>query len=213
MDIDDLDVLLPYVRENRTIAPPRNKLERLNEVTEALEQEDITVVDVRFLFNIAVDEFPDTANRLRPTASIILNGDLERVIYKILENCIAEMSDSKLKATSNLTVIPAVLDVENVPCKISVIERALKQRKLNKSLRTRYMNLIFTFPTSNLCQRFFSVAVYASDDGRKSQLPDSVGMQLFFNANPCLWWIEDGKRVINEEYAMEQYVLYLKRNN
>ena len=47
-DIDDIGVLFPDVRENRTIESLCNKIEVLDEVTKALKQEDITVADVWF---------------------------------------------------------------------------------------------------------------------------------------------------------------------
>ena len=46
------------------------------EVVVSLQQEDVTVSDVWLLFDCVIGEYPKTANRLGPTAYIILNGDL-----------------------------------------------------------------------------------------------------------------------------------------
>ena len=51
-------------------------------------------------------------------------------MYKIEKNDISEMLRSLLKATINLIVTSDVPDMENERCKITLTERALKQRKL-----------------------------------------------------------------------------------
>ena len=110
------------------------------------------------MFDCVFDEYPETANPLGPTSFIISSGDFEHALYKILESDIAGMSDSELRATNNLRVTSDVPDVGNERYNTSITERALKRRKLNQSLRLRYKDLRFILPTSNLHERFISVA-------------------------------------------------------
>ena len=62
---------------------------------------------------------------------------------------------------------------------------------------TKYLDLRFIVPTSNLCERFFSVAGYALDDRRKRLLPSNLESQLFLNQNARLWGVEEVHNMMN----------------
>ena len=61
------------------------------------------------------------------------------------------------------------------------------------------MDLRFIRPTSNMCERLFSVAVYALNDRRKSVLPVNFERQLFLHADSHLWGISDVKNLVNKQ--------------
>lgn len=71
-----------------------------------------------------------------------------------------------------------------------LIHRALKRRKI-ENRGTRYMDLRFVLPTSNICERMFSKAGYALHYRRKSINPESFEEQMFLHANQKLWNISE----------------------
>ena len=52
---------------------------------------------------------------------------------------------------------------------------------------TKYVDCRFLLPTSNLLERFFSTAGYASSDLRQRLLPANLEEQLFLKINKRYW--------------------------
>ena len=62
-----------------------------------------------------------------------------------------------------------------------------------------YFDLHFLLPTSNLLERFFSVAGLALTNLRQRLTPEHLEQQLFLKANSKLWNIHTVSKVLNKE--------------
>ena len=60
------------------------------------------------------------------------------------------------------------------------------------------MNCQFLQPTSNLIERFFSMAGYTSSDYRQRITPEHLEEQLFQKANAQFWNIDTVVEVLNK---------------
>lgn len=81
---------------------------------------------------------------------------------------------------------------------LSLAERGLKRRKLNGT-EPKYMNLHFLHPTSNMCERLFSVAGYALSDRTKSIVPMNFERQISLHVNSHLWNVDSVNSLLNQE--------------
>jgi len=82
---------------------------------------------------------------------------------------------------------------------MSLTERALKRRKVRSDQSPEnYMDLRFIIPTSNICERFLSVAGNALTDRRQSMLPVNFENQMFLHSNAHLWRLEEVNDVMND---------------
>ena len=70
---------------------------------------------------------------------------------------------------------------------MTVLQR-VKRSKVQAS--SNYIDLQFVRPTSNICERFFSISKLALPDYGKRLLPSSLEMQLFLKVNRHLWDIQ-----------------------
>ena len=73
---------------------------------------------------------------------------------------------------------------ENVPDNFASV--ILKKRQKLCPV-TKYVDCRFLLPTSNLLERFFSTAGYASSDLRQRLLPANLEEQLFLKINKRYW--------------------------
>ncbi|ETV82391.1 hypothetical protein H257_05043 [Aphanomyces astaci] len=73
--------------------------------------------------------------------------------------------------------------------------RAKKRRKMQQSCRG-FMDCRFLRPTSNMCERLFSVTKWALTDRCQSMLPSNFEEQMFLHSNAFLWGIDDVKSVM-----------------
>ena len=56
---------------------------------------------------------------------------------------------------------------------------------------TKYLDLSFLTPTSNMCERLFSKAGHALSDRRRGLSPASFESQIFLHVNRDLWGASD----------------------
>ena len=68
---------------------------------------------------------------------------------------------------------------------MSLILKNVKRAKVDRG--SRYTDLRFIHPTSNTCERLFSLSKLTLADNRKRLLPENVEMQLFLKMNAHLW--------------------------
>ncbi len=62
----------------------------------------------------------------------------------------------------------------------------------------KYMDLRFVVPTSNMCERVFSISEYALDDRRRGNIPANFELQIFLHANLHVWGIDDVSETVND---------------
>ncbi len=62
----------------------------------------------------------------------------------------------------------------------------------------KYMDLRFVTPTSNMCERLFSISGYALDNRRRGIIPANFEKQMFLHANSHVWGIDGVNAAVND---------------
>ncbi len=101
----DFDIKLPTPHEEKHIDSLCNKFAELNNVTKALQRSNITMSEVRSLFDQVIEEFPITEFRLGPKAKTVHQPEFEWAIIKIQDERTTELSQDEMKAVHNLKII------------------------------------------------------------------------------------------------------------
>lgn len=200
LDDDDLEKLIPTVSQYRKIEKLSEKFSDLDSVTTVLQKESISLADARSLFETVLEEYPNMADRLSSTAKIIHDPTFESAICKILNKEFDRMSESERNSVRHLLLEENVSHNEEHEdfSTLSLGERGLKKRKLLGN-SSKYMDVRFIRPTSNISERLFSTAGYALSDRRKDILPMNFERQIFIHGNTKLWGISDVNSLVNME--------------
>ncbi|RQM20945.1 hypothetical protein B5M09_010189, partial [Aphanomyces astaci] len=133
------------------------QLTDLNSVTLALQDESLTLADVRMLFDEVVVKYPGAEVRLGPDASVVEDPTFESGVVKVLQHMEASLNEDERMAIALLSM-PSMADGGYLgdTDSMSMVARALKRRKLLQA-RSNYLDCRFLRPTSNMCERLFSV--------------------------------------------------------
>lgn len=195
----ELANLVPSSLEILALEELMTHLKKFQSVTLKLQEEAITLHDVRILFDKLVIDYPAMETHLSSTANIVQSPSFESGVVKI----IAGMEDTldifeKLHLRSYL--LPASEDSLAVvtPETLSYAESTLNKAKSSKS-DSLYQNLEFIPPTSNMVERLFSTAKSIITDDRKSMSPFHLECVLFLKQNRSLWDSTTVAAVVNKK--------------
>ncbi|RQM29283.1 hypothetical protein B5M09_013613 [Aphanomyces astaci] len=86
LGIDDIDMLLLNSRQDRDVDLLIAQLTDLNSVTLALQDESLTLADVRMLFDEVVVQYSGAEVRLGPDASVVEDPTFESGVVKVLQH-------------------------------------------------------------------------------------------------------------------------------
>ena len=203
-------------------------MKKLESVTKKLQDCETTLSDIRVLFDFVIENFPTMAHYLSSDAEIIQDPILERAIVKIQDGqpLTAEEIASAQCFEVPTSASPAI-EVSTQEHSESFAEIALKRRKvatpaLVSSYRSRrgsrasnrgrssrrrecdfpvqpqYPSLHYIPPTSNMCERFFSLAKLVYSDLRKAMKRTTLEMLLFLRLNRHLWDMEMVLKVVRD---------------
>ena len=204
LHLDEVDDLLLTTRKDREIDQLLEMLTDLDSVTKALQEERLSVCDARALFDGVIGSFRQTAGRLSQHAEIIHDKVFESAIAKIQDGKAEDLNSEEQSAVSHLRVErhgkSTSEDNEAVPERFeSLAERALKRRRVGSSVggQSDYIDLSFIVPTSNICERLFSVVGYGLNSRWQSVLPSNFESQLFLHANKQLWGVSEVNKIMN----------------
>lgn len=106
----------------------------------------------------------------------------------------SSMSEEE-KDSISCCIIRVENSYEDEEAVLSFAQRAMKRQKVSSFQRTKYIDIRFLLPTSNLCERLFSKAGYAFNERRRGILPSNFESQIFLNLNRDLWSAEDIPRL------------------
>ena len=195
-------------------------MQKLESVTKKLQDPKLTMSDVRVLFDFVIENFPGMSHYLSADAEIIQDPILERAIVKIQDGQqltaeeIARAQCFELPATAVTTAeANAQEELE------SFAEMALKRRRITSTVsasvsggrkrcqrditdipvQPQYQSLHFIPPTSNICERFFSLAKLVYSDLRKAMKRTTLEMILFLRLNRHLWNMEMVQKVVRDK--------------
>ena len=198
----------------------------LESVTKKLQDPKLTMSDVRVLFDFVIEHFPGMSHYLSADAEIIQDPILERAIVKIQDGQqltaeeIVHAQYFELPATAIATA-----EVNAQEESESFAELALKRRRVaapasasshrgagggqagrsggrrqcDVPVQPQYQPLHFIPPTSNICERFFSLAKLVYSDLRKAMKRTTLEMLLFLHLNRHLWDMEMVQKVVRDK--------------
>lgn len=202
-------------------------MKKLESVTKKLQDPKITMSDVRMLFDFVIEKFPEMSYYLSSNAEIIQNPVLERAIVKIQDNqplTAEEIACAQcFELSSTTSTVEAGTDEESE----SFAELALKKRRVTPTsvlsyhgtrasdgrrgrrrecvqVQPQYQPLDYIPPTSNICERFFSLAKLVYSDLRKAMKRTTLEMLLFLRLNRHLWDLEMVVQVVREHASLDE---------
>ena len=154
MDDDELNLLIPSGRELSDLKCIKKELAEFNQITLKLQDPDISMLDVRLIFDEVIKTHPSMAHHLAKDASIVKHPKFESAICKILSKKQDLCNVEKQFVSPFLLRTEEKVDTENQ----SMLERALKRKSMDSDGGEKYCDLTFIPPTSNVCERLFSVS-------------------------------------------------------
>ena len=189
--------LMPYIltpNEKNSLIDLIQNLEQIQSVTLALQKsKGITLADVRYLFDSLIEKFPVLDSYHSK------NGEI--VAHKKLENGLVAIIDSK---TNELTP-EETSSVKDFRCKImayrtttstSNFAEELLQAKRLKTSGGDYQNINWLTPTSNVCERLFSISKLTQGYLRQNMTPMHLERSVFLFVNRSFWDVQTVEKII-----------------
>ena len=124
-----------------------------------------------------------------------LYKDYESGLVKIQETRENEMSESEKEATTGLLKGTSEKDVSDN--NLSLAQKTFKRRRISESSEIKYIDVRHILPTSNICERTFSVAKNVLGERMRAILPVNFEMQMFLKFNSSLWSFEVIDNAVN----------------
>ena len=150
--------LMPSGFDVEALKRLQKDMKKLDKVTVKLQNSSITLLEVRDLFDETIKRFPSMGFYLAPNANIVKNSKFENAICKLLTNSTSDLNlieATLLAPFLNNNLVPAVQTaISESDNDDDIIEAAKKRRKVE----SRYRDLAYIPPTSNVCERLFSAA-------------------------------------------------------
>ena len=125
----DTDDLCLNSSENRRVDSLPVRLKDLESVSKSLQKESATIAEVRVLFDAVMDQYPETASKLSPSAAIVHSPYLESAIVKLQLGSPNDLSEEE-KACLKAICVDEGADQDSASEALSVAERALKKQKI-----------------------------------------------------------------------------------
>ncbi|EGZ20189.1 hypothetical protein PHYSODRAFT_245860 [Phytophthora sojae] len=166
---DDLMDLLPPPAMNKRLRALYEELCDIESVSKALQGHDVDLLDVREWFDELIAVKQQYGRYIGPRANIVHNPDFEA-------GCPFEAARPDDAAASEEEEDPAA----------SFVERLRKPRRLAQD-RVKYEQLKSIPPTSNVVERFFSIARVTFGHQRDGLLPRTLETILFLRQNRSYW--------------------------
>ena len=196
---DEVEAILPHLKD-------------LNDVTVALQGEDITLCEARLLLDavIELNLIPDQtlANRwLSKGATITTHPSFESGLRKISDGKEATLNFSEKHAVQKFLKNTGENNVEtnngNSGLEEEVIEEKLASKVFNKDKMQKtavnpYMSCDFVPATSCLAERAFSISGFILSNYRKSMTPFHLECLVFLKFNRDMWDVNTVQQAINK---------------
>ncbi|KAG2911875.1 hypothetical protein PC129_g6590 [Phytophthora cactorum] len=179
IDVEDDDImeLLPAPAANKRLRVLYQELRDIESVSKALQGRDVDLLDVPLWF----DEL------IRPRANIVHSPDFDSGCVRVLRGNADHLTRAE-KATLQPFAATAPVDARESleEQQASFVERLRKRRRLYEE-RVEYEQLKSIPPTSNVLERFFSVARMTFGHQRHGLLPRTLETLLYLRENRSYW--------------------------
>jgi len=185
--------------ENRLASTLQKILNNLDILTVTLQNEDLSLSDVREYLDVAIQAFPELSEHCGPQSRIVVDQAFESAVVKIQKaqqfnenlpltnyeaNCVQHLKKQDESHGEKSDIAETVQESD-----LQTLIRELKKRKTEAAVTSssRYVDLRFIKPTSNKCEQLFSISGFAFTKNPQGLLPINLEMQLFLHANQHLW--------------------------
>jgi hypothetical protein len=197
-------------RDNDAVEKLLKKLSQLELLTKFLQSEDRNVFEIRAVFDKAIALFECLKEHCSADSDIVCDPLFEKAVTKIQKHQILEeplkLTPSEAKCVAHLKAAPEQVAQHNASTEddmeeggvdeMQLILQNVKRARVEHS--SRYIDCRFIRPTSNMCERLFSLSKLTLTDNRKRLLPENAEMQLFLKLNSHLWDVELFHTMIEE---------------
>jgi len=177
-----LDLILSP-REEKILSNLIADCDKMQSVTLALQRSDISMSQVRLLFDGLCSSFPSFSHYLSQDSPICSSSNFESAVAKIDAGKCDDLSFEELEAATALKEA----SVSGLNDSGDFATALLKRQRLD----TKFRSVKFILPTSNIVERFFSLASHSLSDYRERISPQNLEMQLFLSVNKSFWTVED----------------------
>jgi hypothetical protein len=197
-DIVPADIQLSPA-DNRSVETISKTLSDLNVLTNTFQDESMHMCYVRDYLDAAVESFPEIEQYCSENSGIIEDKSFESAVVKIqkaqlhrepLSLTRAEMNDVKhLMKPEDIVIETASSGEQGEESELCAALRRIKKRRVAPTFAeaSKYLDLRFIRPITNICERMFSVSGFAFTKNRQGLLPVNLEMQLFLKANAHIW--------------------------
>ena len=190
LDWTDRDLInfIPAPSENALIDDLVNEMAKLNSVSKKLQEDRISLHDIRLLFDSVMNDFPGLEHYLGyEEGSLTHHPDFEIGISNHVAGL--PLTQNQIKALSCFTsAVEEGIQTATTSYADNIISKKSKKN----------CDLQWIPGTSNIVERFFSRAKLTLDDQRKRVLPMHFEQQVFLFANKRLWNIKNVDNVVTK---------------
>lgn len=195
-DIDEIQELILERKENQEIETLMHLMKSLDSITICLQRDNAKLSEVRVLFDTVINLVPELNDRLKSDADIVECINFETAVSKIQSNRSEDLTEEEKDSVKCLKrVNDSICDIETFPKDLA--SQALASMREAQNLSNDYVDLRFILPSSNICERLFSLAKLLLRDNRSSLSPDVMECLIFLLGNRELWSISDVNTVVS----------------
>ena len=179
----------------------KNMLDTLENLTERLQAENITMLTVRKYFDEVIDLHPVMNKYLKVDADIVCTKDFEAGIIALQKNSTnpilteAQAKSVKCFEYPLVLLLPVGNNVHNINSNsnsINIFDEVDEEEKQRNSIdKPMYRNTSYIPPTSVYVERFFSKCKYLLTDHRSNLSENTMETIMLLKANDSLWNIQD----------------------
>ena len=208
--VADLIPLIPSLFEVDLLAKGFVHLKHFNQVTKSLQEEGITFVRVREMFDTILEDYPELNGHIGADASIIVDKVFEKAVIQIAKGRVLTEEQRvqvqgllrpQLNCGGHAAGTFENIDhqVEGELSYVQKIEARIKRRKTsNDEIASQYINLDILSGTSVSCERLFSAAKHILTDTRKSTSPAVFEALLLLKINRSEWNVQTMGRAMGQ---------------
>jgi hypothetical protein len=193
--------------ENRSASQLLKVLEDLDALTKIFQDEELHLFLVREFLDAAIKQYPELDQHCSARSDIVEDQHFESAVVKI-QRCQTQGDVALVLTTAESQSVSHLLkrqyneaindsqenedgsntdNAETISELHAAIQRIKKRKIVQQSEAEKYLDLRFIRPTSNICERQFSISGLAYTKNRQGLLPVNLEMQLFLKANSHLW--------------------------
>lgn len=194
---DEITDSLPSRQDTRVLQSLFEELKELEAVTKKLQCENLTLSDVRTLFDFVLDKYPSMDHYLASDSKFIFFPAFELGLVKIIEEDYDAMTADEKLAVSSFLKMNMIQESQDSDASCSIVERAMKAKK-RKATPNLYVEVKYIPPTSNAAERLFSHARSVLTDYRKSMTPYHFECVMFLKANRSYWDIATVAEIVGK---------------